>query len=124
MKNLTNILNSLDATLTTNNSCTNVIVIRDININIAVGNIDSKATNYLNLMACHGLLPAHNIPTSGKTSQDHIILKTRLKALTLVIDSTVTDHSAVMLALDNTRTPVTRNTKTKIDYVHLHFLVR
>lgn len=62
VKNLTNFLNFLDVILTTNSSFRNVIVVRDININIAEGNIDSKAMNYLNLMASHVLLPDHNIP--------------------------------------------------------------
>lgn len=119
IRNITNFLNSLDFVLTNNSSYKNIIIIGDINIDIVEGNIDDKATDYLNLMACHGLLPAHNLPTHGKTSLDHIILKTKLEATTLVIESTVTDHSAVMLALSNISTFKVLSSTRKVDFTEL-----
>lgn len=119
IRDITNFLNSIDLILTNNSSLRNIVVVGDINIDIAEGNIDSNATVYLNLMASHGLLPAHILPTHGKTTLDHIILKTKFKATTLVLESTVTDHYAVMLALSNIRTTIANKTKTKIDFLQL-----
>lgn len=70
-------------------------------------------------MASHGLLPAHNLPTHGKTSIGHIILKTKWNATTLVIESTVTVYSAVMLALSNIRTSTVITTRSNIDFIEL-----
>lgn len=67
-------------------------------------------------MASRGLLPAYNVPTHGKTSLDHVILKTKLNGTTLVIESMVTDHSAVMFHI---RISTAIKTKTKIDFIEL-----
>lgn len=119
IRDINNFLHSIDLILTNNISLGNIIVVGDINIDIAEGTMDGKAEDYLNLLASHGLLPAHNLSTRGKSSLDHIILKTKLNATTLVIESTVTDHHAAMLVLTNFRTFNTRNSKTKIDHSQL-----
>lgn len=119
VKDLTSFLNSLDHLLTTICSFKNIIIIGDINIDITEGRLDSGATDYLNLLASHGLLPAHSLVTHDKTSLDHVILKTTHKAITMVIQSSVTDHNAVMLALAQMRTSHTVKTKRKIDYSKL-----
>lgn len=115
-KEVTNFLSSLNQLLTTNASYSNMIITGDINIDIAEGNTDPKTPEYLNLNASHGLLPAHNLVTHDKTSIDHALVKTKFKATTIVIDSTLTDHNAVLLALDKVKTDRTQSRKTKIDY--------
>ncbi|CAK1604066.1 unnamed protein product [Parnassius mnemosyne] len=68
----------------------NIYNIDDLNIDIR-----------LNLCASHGLLPAHSSPTrQNKTCLDHVLLKTKKAALTLVITSTLTDHQTVLLCLN------------------------
>ncbi|CAB3228852.1 unnamed protein product [Arctia plantaginis] len=84
------------------------------------GNIDNTASDYLTLNASHGLLAAHNLVTRhNKTCLDHVFLKTKLKARTIVIDSTVTDHNAVLLTLEKVKIDNAHKTLNKTDYVEL-----
>lgn len=118
-KDITNFLSSLDQILAMNSSRSNIAVMGDINLDILNSNIDSKSLDYLNLSAAHGLLPAHNLVTHGKTSLDHVLLKTRLSALTVVIDSTVTDHNAVLLTLNKINIHSADKLIRKIDHIKL-----
>lgn len=99
--NLDNFHDSLNSVLTNLKSFKNVAIIGDINIDICPENRSVKAHDYINLCASHGLLPAHSLPTRmNKTCLDHIILKTKYNALTLIFNTTVTDHETVMLSLN------------------------
>lgn len=77
-----------------------IAVIGDTNINICSNSNDSRSEQYLNVVASHGLLPAHQLPTRLDNCLDHILLKTKYKATTLVLDTTITDHSAVVLSIE------------------------
>uniref|UniRef100_A0A2A4JYZ1 Reverse transcriptase domain-containing protein n=1 Tax=Heliothis virescens TaxID=7102 RepID=A0A2A4JYZ1_HELVI len=108
---MNNFIESLNSTLQNLSSFKNIILIGDININILPENADSAAQEYLNLCAFHGLLPAHTLPTHQSGScLDHIMLKSKFRSLTLVANSTITDHHAALLTLNcklpkpNTRT--------------------
>lgn len=93
-------LDSLDTTLKNLISFKNIILLGDININIASGKTDSHAHNYLNICSFHGLLPAHYHSTHQSGScLDHIILKSKHPSKTLVTNSSLTDHQAVLLTL-------------------------
>lgn len=96
-KNADSFLVSLDNTLKLVKTYENVSIIGDININIAEDNIDTNSDNYLNLLALHGLLPAHTFPTHNQNCIDHVILKTKNISVTLVLDSLITDHSPTIL---------------------------
>lgn len=71
----------------------------NININICIDNDNPRSHTYLELLAMHGILPAHRLPTRIKTCSDHIILKTRLPAYCFVAETSVTDHDSIMLYL-------------------------
>lgn len=97
--NLTNFFDSLNNLLISSSSYQNIIICGDINIDIHDNNSDRNSCNYLNLLAFHGLLPAHTLPTHGNTCLDHFIVKTKSKGNILVAQSTLTDHYTVMLSL-------------------------
>jgi hypothetical protein len=72
-------------------------IIGDININIIPDALDSNGELYLNTVASHGMLPAHIMPTRNANCLDHVILKTKLNAITLILDAYITDHAPVIL---------------------------
>ena len=102
-------LTDLDILLSELKSYSNIFIIGDINIDIAASNLSSYAMDYLELLAHHGLFPGHNIPTHGTTCLDHTMLKT-YSAKALVLETTVTDHYAILLApfLSNNTTSLPR----------------
>lgn len=83
--------------------CKNIILAGDINIAINPEKIDKCGEYYHNITAYCGLLPAHSYITRDETGTclDHIFLKTKLSSKTMVIQSTVTDHKAILLCLEN-----------------------
>lgn len=91
---------SLEKTLSTLNQFKNIIVLGDINIDIGPNSVDRNRETYLNLTAEQGLLPAHTIPTHDRTCLDHILLRSKSEARVFVLNSSVTDHNAVLLCLD------------------------
>ncbi|CAF4948028.1 unnamed protein product [Pieris macdunnoughi] len=94
-------------------------ILGDINIDITPENLNQEAEDYLNMLVFHGLLPTHTFPTRfpSSTCLDHGILKSPLTALTLVINSSITDHSSVVMSLDikNRYSAPTRSIK-KVDH--------
>ncbi|KAL0879195.1 hypothetical protein ABMA27_002982 [Loxostege sticticalis] len=106
-KNTNNFIASLNSVLPHLSSYKNVILIGDININILSGSKDPSAQEYLNLCSYHGLLPAHTLPTHKSGScLDHVMMKSNFQSLALSRrekkkNSTITDHSAVLLTLNN-----------------------
>lgn len=99
-KCIDNFVQSLNDILAELTSFRNISIAGDINIDIRDGEITKSHMEYLNVCSYHGLLPAHTLPTrNDKTCLDHIILKTKAPALTLILDSSVTDHQAVLLCL-------------------------
>lgn len=100
-RNLSYFSDSLNDTLQCLSSFKNIIVAGDININIIPEYSDETNQNYLNLCSFHGLLPAHTLPThQGGSCLDHIMLKSDFPSLALVINSSITDHKAVLLSLN------------------------
>lgn len=112
-------LSSIDVVLTSMKSFTNIFFIGDVNIDIKPNNLDRSSNSYLNLMAEHGLLPAHTYPTREDNCLDHINLKSQFRAQTYVLKTQVTDHRPVTISLDcikqneNTSVNTLRN---KINY--------
>ncbi|KAL4703558.1 hypothetical protein ACJJTC_000195 [Scirpophaga incertulas] len=78
------------------------ILIGDINIDIKENNSDPRSLCYLNLMASHGMLPSHLIPTRLNNCLDHVLVKTHYQVTTLVIESPITDHYPILMNLDFT----------------------
>lgn len=119
-KDITNFINSLDTLLANVSSYTNIIITGDININIHEHSHDTNKHTYLNLLASHGLLTAHTLPTRLSACLDHVLLKTQFPAVTHIAHSALTDHETVLLFLAKRATgKVLRKTVVKIDYVQL-----
>lgn len=77
------------------------MLIGDINIPINSSKLDLSGERYLTIAASHGLLPAHTEVTRAISSSclDHVFLRTHLPAMTLVPQSTLTDHFPVLTQL-------------------------
>lgn len=118
-KNLDPFLKSLDKILSSINHYKNIILMGDLNINIKLEQLNPKHTEYLDLLASYGLLTTHTLPTRESNCLDHCFVKTKLKPLTIVCNSTLTDHLSVMISLPlKTKTRPKKNpfyTKTNCD---------
>ena len=122
--NADDFINSLSLHLATVASNKNIIITGDININLIHKEEEQscervKRLNYLNMLAMHGLLPGHSLPTRGKSCLDHFILKLRpgkKSAFIGIIDTTITDHLMIFLKLsDLTKKHRISKTKTVIN---------
>lgn len=122
---------SLDVYLENIKNNKNVIIVGDININL-IYRVEEKSherlnrLGYLNMLAMHGLLPGHSLPTRGPSCLDHVILKLQPENYTATIaiaNTTVTDHFMNILKITNkihsnklikTKTRTTLNTKNAL----------
>jgi hypothetical protein len=118
-------LNNLDFILQKYKTYKNIGIVGDINIDIKAYIEDHrkerekilKKGNYLNLIAEHGLIPAHTFPTREASCLDHVVLKGYASSQTFVFQTAFTDHQPILLDL-NTK-PIYKNkslTFKKIDY--------
>lgn len=117
-KSIEKFIQSLDNVLSSLQNYKTILVTGDINLDIIPNNIDDRASTYLELLACHGLLPAHVIPTRDKTCLDHAMIKSRLNSKTLIIDNSLTDHNGtVFISIDLTHyNPLSKTMVSKVDY--------
>lgn len=83
---------SMDLLLYEYKSFKNIILVGDINIDIAKNQQNTHALDYLDLLAHHGLFMGHDFPTHGNTCLDHANLKTVTRPSIFVLESTVSDH--------------------------------
>lgn len=109
--NASDFITSLNNHLEKNiNQCANVLILGDININLIESSNEkhqerTNRMNYLNMMSLHGLLASHNLPTRMDSCLDHVFLKLDRKyntTLTAVLNTTITDHCFILLAITNT----------------------
>lgn len=105
-RKLDSLLDSLEAVLSSFDSTKNVIIMGAINININPNTIDINNTSkermrtaYLDFTTEYGYLPAHYFATRHGNCLDHVLLKTKSQALSLVLQSPLTDHLPVLLCL-------------------------
>lgn len=116
-KNTDQFIASLDTVLNNLKSYKTLAIVGDLNINIINDKQDSHSDNYLNLTASHGLLPAHLYPTREESCLDHVILRSPISSITMVIETSITDHAPVLLSIDCAKTKTaTGKYKTCIDY--------
>lgn len=90
----------LDSVLASCISSKNIVVVGDINIDITPKNLTQQAHEYLNLLASHGLIPSHKLPTRKNTCLDHAMIKSDEKISTLVIDTDITDHKPIVVNIE------------------------
>lgn len=117
-KNITRFIESLNTLLSKYSTYSNIILVGDINVDITPNNTDSNSSSYLNLLASHGMLPAHTFPTHSLTCLDHVMLKTRLPAYCYIAESSITDHDCIFFAIElnsRNRKPYSKTLK-KINY--------
>lgn len=116
-RNFDSFHSSLNQILQALSSFKNVILTGDININIGSDNCDPGTQDYLNICSYHGYLAAHTLPTHQSGScLDHMMVKSSLSYITLVTNSTITDHHAVLLTLNLSLPKLNRpQTKTKLN---------
>lgn len=98
-KDLHNFFNSLRILLGNIASYKNIIIVGDININLLKSCEDTE--NYLDLLSYFGLAPAHTHPTTFASCLDHVMIKTSLLTRTFTLQSTLTDHHAVLFCIPN-----------------------
>lgn len=117
-RQINNFISSLDLILEKLKRFKNIVVLGDMNINIVENEQDNRANDYLDMLTSHGLLPSHKLPTRGSNCLDHCIVKTNLPNMTIVCDSSITDHSSVMISLSKLTVQKNNSPKTykKIDY--------
>lgn len=101
-QNASRYLSSVDTVLS-NISTKHIIFTGDINLNILPGNLSDFAQDYLDIMAMHGLRQGINLPTRAVTCLDHFMVKINCAWKTLVFEQQLTDHSPILLYVDNAR---------------------
>lgn len=92
----------------------NEVIVGDININLLNEN-DRNTTDYLNILYAHGFVSCINDYTreqnNHKACLDHIFIKTQInknKVIPLILETTITDHFAVLLNIEG-NTMLTNN---------------
>ncbi|KOB76258.1 putative tick transposon, partial [Operophtera brumata] len=98
-RNSDKFINSLEYTLQSISHIPNGIIMGDINIDIKLDNVDKMSSDYLNLTALYGYLPANVFLTREGKCIDHALLKSKRPSLSFVIQSAITDHLPVLLCL-------------------------
>ncbi|CAK1602723.1 unnamed protein product [Parnassius mnemosyne] len=116
-RNINKFCDSLDLCLASLASVRSVVLIGDININISPNNNELNNSKYLDLMAHHGFLAAHVLPTRNESCIDHVMLRSNRYTATYILDSFITDHAPIVFHLDCKiiRYP-SKTTTLKIDY--------
>lgn len=123
--NADDFINSLNLYLNTITRNKNIILTGDININLIYYPDEStqgrsNRINYLNMLATHGMLPGHVLPTRGQNCLDHFIIRLdtcKKSAKIAVIESTVTDHFLIFLKISCfNRIHVNKKIKEVINY--------
>jgi hypothetical protein len=111
-------ISSLDSHFNNNQIGNNVVITGDININILLHN--SSTNNYLNMLASHGLLPAHKENTRINSCLDHIFINLNPKTYfskTAILNTTITDHLMTLFNIySKSITTFKSDTKVITDY--------
>ncbi|CAH2108191.1 unnamed protein product [Euphydryas editha] len=116
-RNISTFIESFDKLLTQYKSYQNIVIIGDINIDIKVNNDDTNSAEYLNLLSSHGIIKSHSYPTRCNSCLDHSMVKSKKPIATLVLNSPLTDHSAVITCLKtNKSTSKEFIIKSKVDF--------
>lgn len=114
-----NFINSLNLHLETIKTQKNILIVGDININLIVKTTEiaqqrNNRLTYLNMLAVHGLLPGHCLPTREQNCLDHTFLKidkNNNSAFVAILNTSITDHAMVL-----TNIAPTIKTKTQVKY--------
>ncbi|KOB70632.1 putative tick transposon [Operophtera brumata] len=97
--NIEKFMNSVDQVIHEIRKFQRISLVGDINIDIKIDNDDNRSSDYLNLLASHGLFSTHLLITHDKKCLDHCFVKLKSPSKTIVCNSTVTDHSSIIISL-------------------------
>jgi hypothetical protein len=118
-------LTSLNSVLGQVHTYQNIVIMGDINIDVAHNTNDERSCGYLNLLSEFNIHPGHRIPTRNGTCLDHVMVKSNKHARCFVMPSTITDHYSVVLDLDLTKDFSTRcMTRLTIDQERLDSMIK
>lgn len=118
-------IESLNLYLETIDNRKNVVIVGDININLIIKPTESSdernnRQKYLEVLSAHGLLAGHSLPTRYGSCLDHAMLKLDVgnSAYVAVLNSSITDHSLVLLRLFSASVehPTSHKSKVKVDF--------
>jgi predicted kinase len=110
----------LDTCLASLENVRSVMLIGDININIAQNCTDANCNKYLDLAASHGLMPTHVLPTRIKSCLDRVLLRSNYFSKTFILDCLVTDHTPIFFVLESKlQREHAKTTLRRIDYSSL-----
>lgn len=99
-RNLDVFFHSLDSILKTYDKSPCLVVTGDMNIDILdAGQLNSQSSDYLCLLAEHGLLSSVNTATHQKTCLDHMFIPARSRAESIVCAAGLTDHDLTMVGI-------------------------
>ena len=87
----------LDQLLQDQANISNIVLAGDINIFILKQN-DRQVSEYLSMLAGHGLVSLINAETRMYSCIDHIMVKTKQHSLALICNSPITDHLPTILS--------------------------
>lgn len=102
-----------------------IIVAGDININIRLKPTElpyerKNRINYTNMLAIHGILAGHVLPTREINCLDHFMIKInklKFKASIAVLHSSITDHCTTFLSISKVKNNTAVNkTKTTVNF--------
>ncbi|KAH9635883.1 hypothetical protein HF086_002443 [Spodoptera exigua] len=96
--NIDNFTSSLDTALLEIKSIPTIILAGDLNIDLC-NTTNHRHTEYLCLLASHGLLPAITEPTREHTCLDHIFIKSHHESIGVIGKCSITDHDMVMASI-------------------------
>lgn len=120
--NITPFIHSLHEILSSIEHCQNTFIIGDLNINI-INKMHPQANEYLNTLTLLGYFPAVTAPTresiaNNSSCIDHVFIKSELVSKSIVYQSTVTDHYAIITSLSqkNHKSPPITSPQEKISY--------
>lgn len=124
--NATPFIDSLSSHLETIKSNKTIVVTGDINIDL-IEQVNEPAYkrnnrhNYLNMLASFGITMGHNLPTRLEGCLDHFMIKLNNNSSTTaqiaVLNTSITDHVMIALALSHIKTNTVAPTVRKvIDY--------
>lgn len=122
---LSNFTTFLEEILEEHKNSPKIILAGDINIDILSS--DSSSSNnmhsdYLCITAEHKLIPAITLPTRATSCLDHIFIKSNHQAVSIVCQTSVTDHDFTAVGLKTKHCQ--KNTKRQISKVNFSAVVQ
>lgn len=107
-KNIDGFLSSLDTQLSHLKQRSSIILAGDINIDILESTNSKPASEYVCLLAEHGLVPAIDAPTRNDACLDHIFVKYNKLVKSVVCETDLTDHDLAMAVFALTHNEIGR----------------